>query len=72
MLRNRNFNFFFQKKTVSLSCTVTHKIMYTVVNFFSVSLAVEKKGENLEKFIRIEQASEPKKINFAQCKIKNF
>ncbi len=32
----------------------------------------KKRGENLEKFIRLEQASEHKKINFAQCKIKDF
>ncbi len=31
-----------------------------------------KRGEKLKKFIRVEQASEHKKINFAQCKIKNF
>ncbi len=39
---------------------------------FSAFLAVEKKGGNLEKFIWVEQASEHKKINFAQCKVKNF
>ncbi len=33
---------------------------------------MEKKGGNLEKFIWVEQASEHKKINFAQCKVKNF
>ncbi len=32
----------------------------------------KKRGKNLEKFIRVEQASERKKINFARCKIKNF
>ncbi len=32
----------------------------------------KKRGKNLEKFIRVEQASEHKKINLAQCKIKNF
>ncbi len=30
----------------------------------------KKRGENLEKFIRVEQASEHKKIKFAQCKIR--
>ncbi len=39
---------------------------------FSPSLAVEKKGGILEKFIWVVQASERKKINFAQCKVKNF
>ncbi len=28
--------------------------------------------KNLEKFMRVERASKHKKINFAQCKIKNF
>ncbi len=28
-------------------------------------------AENLEKFVRVEQPSEHKKINFAQCKMKN-
>ncbi len=32
----------------------------------------KKRVGNLEKFIRVEQVSEHKKINFAQCKIKNF
>ncbi len=32
----------------------------------------KKRGKNLENFIRVEQASEHKKINFARCKIKNF
>ncbi len=53
--------------------TVTHKIMYTVINFFFLGLSCSgKKGGNLEKFIRVEQASEHKKINFAQCKVNNF
>ncbi len=52
---------------------VTHKIMYTAINFFFLGLFCSgKKVTNLEKFIRVEQASEHKKINFAQCKIKNF
>ncbi len=32
----------------------------------------KKRGKSLEKFIRVERASEHKKINFARCKIKNF
>ncbi len=32
----------------------------------------KKMGKILEKFIRVEQASEYKKINFVQCKIKNL
>ncbi len=32
----------------------------------------KKRGEILEKFIRVEQASEHKKINFARCKIKSL
>ncbi len=31
----------------------------------------KKRMKNLEKFIRVEQASEHKKVNFAPCKVKS-
>ncbi len=40
--------------------------VYSDKFFLSRPLAVEKKGGNLEKFIRVEQSSEHKKINFAR------
>ncbi len=47
--------------------------VYSSKFFLSQPLLQWKKGAgNLEKFIRVEQASEHKKNNFAQCKIKNF
>ncbi len=48
---------------------------YVYSNKFFLSrpfLQWKKRGKNLEKFIGVEQASEHKKINFVQCKIKNF
>ncbi len=47
--------------------------VYSGKFFLSQPLLQWKKwGKNLEMVIRVEQASEHKKINFAQCKIKNF
>ncbi len=40
--------------------------------FLGLSWSGKKGGGNLEKFIRVEQASEHKKINFTRCKVKNF
>ncbi len=49
--------------------------MYAVKNFSFLGLSCSGKkggGGNLEKFIWVEQASEDKKIHFAQYKVKNF
>ncbi len=44
--------------------------MYTVVNFFFLSLSCS--GKKGGKIYSVEQANEHKKINFAQCKIKKL
>ncbi len=58
-----------------LECIYSDSQNYVYSGKFFLSrplLQCEKRGGNLEKFIRVEQAIEHKKINFAQCKIKNF